>query len=52
MDVNDLSKKTKLLTILASTGDIDTSVVKEALMPNPAGNADQQTPFVLIRPER
>ncbi|QDZ21365.1 hypothetical protein HOP50_05g38950 [Chloropicon primus] len=50
VDVNDLSKKTKMLTILARTRDVDEDFVREVLLPNPAGNADQQTPFVLIRP--
>ena len=50
VDVNDLSKKTKLLTILAKTRGVDEDFVHRALLPNPAGNADQQTPFVLIRP--
>ena len=49
VDVNDLSKKTNLLTILASTEDVNLEFVHQALLPNPAGNADQQTPFVILR---
>jgi len=50
VDVNDLSKKTKLLTILAATERLDRRLLYKALLPNPAGNDEQQTPFVLIRP--
>ncbi len=47
VDVNDL----KAVKIVAATSDTDPSVVTEALRSNPAGNADQQTPLVLIRPK-
>ena len=50
VDVNDLSKSTKMMTVLAKTSNVDADLVREALLPNPAGNADQQTPIVLIRP--
>jgi hypothetical protein len=47
VDVNDL----KAVKIVAATPDTDPTVVTEALRSNPAGNADQQTPLVLIRPK-
>jgi hypothetical protein len=46
VDVNDL----KAVKILASTTDVSIPVLEEALRSNPAGNADEQTPLVLIRP--
>lgn len=46
VDVNDL----KAVKILASTPGISLPVLVEALKSNPAGNADEQTPVVLIRP--
>ncbi|MEB3338827.1 MAG: F420-0:Gamma-glutamyl ligase [Leptolyngbyaceae bacterium] len=46
VDVNDL----KAVKILAATTDLSTSFLKQALLSNPAGNADEQTPVVLIRP--
>jgi hypothetical protein len=46
VDVNDL----KAVKILASTSDLSTSFLEQALRTNPAGNADEQTPVVLIRP--
>jgi hypothetical protein len=46
VDVNDL----KAVKILASTSDLSTSFLEQALRSNPAGNADEQTPVVLIRP--
>ena len=49
VDVNDLSKETKMLTILAKARGVDSDCLHKALLANPAGNADQQTPFVLIR---
>lgn len=47
VDVNDL----KAVKIVAATPDTDRTVVTEALRSNPAGNADRQTPLVLIRPK-
>lgn len=44
VDVNDL----KAVKILAATPGIDTSILEQALIGNPAGNADEQTPVVLI----
>jgi hypothetical protein len=46
VDVNDL----KAVKILAATSDIATSFLAQALIRNPAGNAAEQTPVVLIRP--
>ncbi|WP_269623019.1 F420-0:Gamma-glutamyl ligase [Prochlorococcus marinus] len=46
VDVNDLGK----VKILASSKNADRSLIKKALKSNPAGNADEQTPLVLIRP--
>jgi hypothetical protein len=46
VDVNDL----KAVKILASSSDISIPVIEEALRSNPAGNADEQTPLVLLRP--
>ncbi|WP_366918652.1 F420-0:Gamma-glutamyl ligase [Acaryochloris sp. IP29b_bin.148] len=46
VDVNDLRR----VKILAATKDAPLSLIEEALRSNPAGNADEQTPVVLIRP--
>lgn len=46
VDVNDL----KAVKILASTADLSDGLLKQALISNPAGNANEQTPVVLIRP--
>jgi hypothetical protein len=46
VDVNDL----KAVKILASTADVTVPFLKQALIKNPAGNASEQTPVVLIRP--
>ncbi|MGD1713156.1 F420-0:Gamma-glutamyl ligase [Dapis sp. BLCC M172] len=46
VDVNDL----KAVKILAATSNVSPSLLEEALRSNPAGNADEQTPVVLIRP--
>lgn len=46
VDVNDL----KAVKILAVTSGIKPDVLAQALISNPAGNADEQTPLVLIRP--
>ncbi|NEQ37179.1 MAG: F420-0:Gamma-glutamyl ligase [Okeania sp. SIO3I5] len=46
VDVNDL----KAVKILAATSNVSQSLLEEALISNPAGNADEQTPIVLIRP--
>jgi hypothetical protein len=46
VDVNDL----KAVKILAATPNISLESLEQALITNPAGNADEQTPLVLIRP--
>ncbi|MGK7911502.1 MAG: hypothetical protein AB4050_08470 [Synechococcus sp.] len=46
VDANDL----KEVKILASTPGIDAERVVRALRENPAGNADEQTPILLVRP--
>ena len=46
VDVNDL----KAVKILAATSGLSTALIEQALRGNPAGNADEQTPLVLIRP--
>jgi hypothetical protein len=45
VDVNDL----KAVKILAATSDVSPDFLQEALRNNPAGNANEQTPVVLIR---
>lgn len=46
VDVNDL----KAVKILAATSDLPVQFVERALRSNPAGNADERTPLVLLRP--
>ncbi|MGB3532090.1 MAG: F420-0:Gamma-glutamyl ligase [Microcoleaceae cyanobacterium] len=46
VDVNDL----KAVKILAATSDVSQTLLEQSLRSNPAGNADEQTPVVLIRP--
>jgi hypothetical protein len=46
VDVNDL----KAVRILAMTADVDQQLLTRVLVDNPAGNADEQTPLLLIRP--
>nr|WP_088894681.1 F420-0:Gamma-glutamyl ligase [Leptolyngbya ohadii] len=46
VDVNDL----KAVKILAMTAGLSSDLLNQALLHNPAGNADEQTPIVLIRP--
>ena len=46
VDVNDL----RAVKILAASSDLAVPFLKEALIKNPAGNASEQTPVVLIRP--
>lgn len=46
VDVNDL----RAVKVLASTSDVTLEFLTQALISNPAGNADEQTPVVLIRP--
>jgi hypothetical protein len=46
VDVNDL----KAVSILAATPGVSNELLNQALLLNPAGNAAEQTPIVLIRP--
>ena len=46
VDANDL----KVVKVLAATPNIDSGTLTRALQENPAGNADEQTPLVLVRP--
>jgi hypothetical protein len=46
VDVNDL----RAVKVLAATSDVPSGFLEEALISNPAGNSDEQTPIVLIRP--
>lgn len=46
VDVNDLGA----VKVLAATPGVSQAVLEQALKKNPAGNADEQTPVVLIRP--
>lgn len=46
VDVNDLGG----VKIIASSSGCDESLLKRALKSNPAGNANQRTPLVLVRP--
>ncbi len=46
VDVNDLGR----VKVLAASPGSDLSLIERALKPNPAGNANERTPLVLIRP--
>ncbi len=46
VDVNDL----RAVKVLAASSNVAPNILQEALISNPAGNADEQTPVVLIRP--
>jgi hypothetical protein len=46
VDVNDLGR----VKVLAASRGSDHSLIERALRPNPAGNANERTPLVLIRP--
>ncbi len=46
VDVNDL----RAVKVLAASQGTDLTLLETALRGNPAGNADEQTPLVLIRP--
>ncbi|MEP0869172.1 F420-0:Gamma-glutamyl ligase [Trichocoleus desertorum AS-A10] len=46
VDVNDL----KAVKILAASPGLTQTFLEQALISNPAGNSDEQTPIVLIRP--
>ncbi|MFN5466218.1 MAG: F420-0:Gamma-glutamyl ligase [Cyanobacteriota bacterium] len=46
VDVNDLGR----VKVLAASRGSDLHLIERALRPNPAGNANERTPLVLIRP--
>ena len=46
VDVNDLGR----VKIVAASGGVDLALVHQALAANPAGNANEGTPLVIIRP--
>jgi len=46
VDVNDLGR----VKVLASSPGCDEELLMRALKPNPAGNANERTPLVLVRP--
>jgi len=46
VDVNDLGR----VKVLAASPDTDEALLQRALRPNPAGNANERTPLVLVRP--
>ena len=46
VDVNDLGR----VKVLAASRDCDEALLQRALRPNPAGNANERTPLVLVRP--
>lgn len=46
VDVNDLRR----VKVLAATAGVSETFLNDALRSNPAGNADEQTPVVLLRP--
>lgn len=48
VDVNDLSRA----LVVAATRGVDRRALAEALLDNPHGNDHQQTPIVLVRPQR
>lgn len=48
VDVNDLRR----VHIVAASDKVDHKKLKAALITNPAGNADEQTPIVIVRPSQ
>ena len=40
----------KAVKVLAATADVPAGFLEQALISNPAGNANEQTPVVLVRP--
>jgi len=46
VDVNDLGR----VKVLASSEGCDEGLLLRALRPNPAGNANERTPLVVVRP--
>ena len=49
VDVNDLSRVTGEFQILGKSQGVDEELLRVALLRNPQGNGDQQTPLVLVR---
>ena len=47
VDVNDLGR----VKVLAASRGCDEALLERALRPNPAGNANQRTPLVVVRPQ-
>ena len=45
VDVNDLGR----VKVLAASQGCDGALLERALRPNPAGNANERTPLVLVR---
>ena len=43
------SRRTGAVRILAATEAVEQDKLRQALLSNPAGNADEQTPIVLVR---
>lgn len=48
VDVNDLGR----VKVLAASHGCDLTLLERALKPNPAGNANERTPLVVVRPGR
>ncbi|MFO7628153.1 MAG: F420-0:Gamma-glutamyl ligase [Prochlorococcaceae cyanobacterium] len=46
VDVNDLGR----VKVLAASSGCDQELLQRALRPNPAGNANERTPLVIVRP--
>ena len=46
VDVNDLGR----VKVLAASSGCDLDLLERALRPNPAGNANERTPLVVVRP--
>jgi hypothetical protein len=46
VDVNDLGR----VKVLAASQGCDLALLERALRPNPAGNANERTPLVVVRP--
>ena len=42
----------KLRKAAAETMGVDEALLERALRPNPAGNANQRTPLVVVRPQQ
>eukprot|EP00892_Ulva_mutabilis_P003512 jgi/Ulvmu1/1532/UM011_0262.1 len=49
VDVNDLSAHTGGVSVLSHSQSVNAEDLKRAILHNPAGNGDQQTPILVIR---